>query len=165
MTDLARLKKERNEIVVEALGLVPQRHRNQSMQESLTHLAQCFVIEQDEAHLKDIQSLIDAARVDNFAALASMKNLLAQEIQELRAETQQGFQKVGERMGQLSQRVEHLEKRPHPQQVNVHVTTDRISLPNEMKILAALLTLASLLLLQVQFTNVPRLIPQQQEAK
>lgn len=117
MINLARLRKERNEIALEALELIPRHHKS-AIIDSITHLAQCYVIDRERGHLADIQALIDAARAENLGALTEMKHQLNKEIDELRRGTQQGFEQVEMRMGKLHQRVEVLEKDPNQRLCN-----------------------------------------------
>ena len=182
MSNLTRyLEAQITEIVSDAIDVTPVRHQADLMQ-AFGYLAYCYVSERDEAHLADIQALINAAKADNAIALTQMQSQLNTEIRQLRGDMLQGFEKVAQcltRLGSqhsaLESRVSQLEK-PRPLEpmivyVEEHYHVDnsthidnsdhsthvrkgsgKMSVPAELMVLLALTCIIALLCLQQSIT-------------
>lgn len=181
MSNLTRyLEAQITEIVSDALDVTPVRHQADLMQ-AFGYLAYCYVSERDEAHLADIQALIDVAKADNALALTQMQSQLNTEIRQLRGDMLQGFEKVAQcltlldsRHSALESRVSQLESLPlEPMVVYVeeHYHVDNSthidnsdhsthvrkesgirSVPAELMVLLALTCIVALLCLQQSMT-------------
>jgi hypothetical protein len=97
-------------IVDEALAVTPKRHQTELMQ-AFSYLAVCFVEERNQAHLADIQKLIDAAKANDALALGQMQNQLLAEMQQLRQQTSSGFEKVSMCLSLMKTQHNQLEQR------------------------------------------------------
>jgi len=96
MTNLTRYEDQEIAEIVEDAILVTPRDYHTKLMKPFSYLALCYVQERDEAHLADIQSMIDAAKAHDAVALARMEHQLNAEIQQLRGDMMRGFEKVAE---------------------------------------------------------------------
>jgi hypothetical protein len=111
MSNLTRyLEAQITEIVSDAIDVTPVRHQADLMQ-AFGYLAYCYVSERDEAHLADIQTLINAAKADNAIALTQMQSQLNTEIRQLRGDMLQGFEKVAQCLTRLGSQHSALDSR------------------------------------------------------
>jgi uncharacterized membrane-anchored protein YhcB (DUF1043 family) len=101
-------KGEIQSITTEALEVIeshPVAHRHLSnLAESIGYLAYCAVKDCNDAHLADIQKLIDVAKAGQSAELLKMNRSIQAEMQQLRSEMRQGFEAVAEVLNTIDQR-------------------------------------------------------------
>ncbi|HEY9650933.1 MAG TPA: hypothetical protein V6C95_09735 [Coleofasciculaceae cyanobacterium] len=153
MTNLTKYQEvEIAEIVIEASEAIPLKYQHQLL-EAVRYLAYCSVIEQSEAPLIDIQTLINNARLDNNRQLDQMTQQINSEISSLRGEMRSGFIQVTDALVLLNNRQDLLESRVNqlestPQQTVIVNNTYHGTVPKELVIIAALTTLVGLLVLQ-----------------
>ncbi|HEY9638657.1 MAG TPA: hypothetical protein V6D14_35065 [Coleofasciculaceae cyanobacterium] len=95
-------------ITAEALEVIEShpvaRQHLGNLAESISYLAYCAVQDCNDAHLADIQKLIDVAKMGQAAELLRMNRSIQAEMQQLRSEMHQGFEALAQVLDALDQR-------------------------------------------------------------
>ncbi|NET08265.1 MAG: hypothetical protein F6K09_00950 [Merismopedia sp. SIO2A8] len=139
---------ELTEIVDDALAVMPVSYQDNEMLQAITHLAECYLVSREQAHLDDIQSLIDAAKADDIAVVFQMRDAVLDEIEELRQETREGFAAVGQAMHQIDERLARIERLKCPKPV-MKLTPVKTTTPGvESCVLLASIAIVALMLVQ-----------------
>jgi hypothetical protein len=96
------------EITTEALLVIqshPVAHQHlNNLAKSIAYLAYCAVQDCNDAHLADIQKLIDVAKAGQSAELLKMNRSIQAEMQQLRFEMRQGFEAIAQVLDTIDQR-------------------------------------------------------------
>jgi hypothetical protein len=113
MSDLTLYQQsEIQSITTEALLVIQShpvaRQHLDNLAESITYLAYCVVKDCNDAHLADIQKLIDVAKTGQSAELLRMNRHFQAEMQQLRGEMRQGFEAIAQVLDALDQRQEKM---------------------------------------------------------
>ena len=113
MSDLTLYQQsEIQSITTEALLVIEShpvaRQHLDNLAESITYLAYCTVKDCNDAHLADIQKLIDVAKTGQSAELLKMNRQVQAEMQQLRSEMHQGFEALAQVLDALDQRQEKM---------------------------------------------------------